>query len=185
MMNPEPNDMNVRGPRRGRRHEGHGGGHRRGGGRGRGRRAQRGDVRAAILTLLAEEPMHGYHLMQTIAERSEGRWTPSPGAIYPTLSALSDEGLVTLTESDGRKLAELTPAGTEYLESQRDAWPNPFQLDETGVPGVDLHSLSRDLLDAVRHAGRTASEPQRDRLAEVLVAARKDVYRILTEDGDA
>jgi len=48
------------------------------GGRGR---APRGDVRAAVLQLLAEQPMHGYQLMQAIADRSGGRWTPSPGAI--------------------------------------------------------------------------------------------------------
>ena len=63
----------------------------RGGGRGRRggpHRAPRGDVRAAVLLLLAEEPMHGYQLMQTIAERTGGRWSPSPGAVYPTLSQL-------------------------------------------------------------------------------------------------
>ena len=38
-----------------------------------GRRARRrGDVRVAVLLLLAEEPMHGYQLMQTIAERTDG-----------------------------------------------------------------------------------------------------------------
>ncbi|MDN5855542.1 MAG: PadR family transcriptional regulator, partial [Actinomycetia bacterium] len=78
------------------------------GGRGR---APRGDVRAATLTLLAEEPMHGYQLMQAIADRSNGRWTPSPGAIYPTLNQLEDEGLVTITRESGRKLATLTEAG--------------------------------------------------------------------------
>ena len=183
-MNPESNDMNInRGPRRGHRHEGPG--HRGGGGRGRGRRAQRGDVRAAILTLLAEEPMHGYHLMQAIAERSEGRWTPSPGTIYPSLSVLSDEGLVVLTESDGRKMAQLTPAGAEHVETNRASWPNPFQTDASGTPGADLHALSRDLLDAVRHAGRTASEPQREKLAGILTEARKNVYRVLTDETDA
>src|SRR3954467_7357047 len=77
---------------------------RRGGGRGRGR-ASRGDVRAAVLQLLAQEPMHGYQLMQAISDRSGGRWTPSPGAIYPTINQLEDEGLVTVTAEAGRKLA--------------------------------------------------------------------------------
>src|SRR6476646_11251967 len=58
------------------------------GGRGR---ASRGDVRTAVLQLLAEEPMHGYQLMQAIAERSGGRWAPSTGAIYQTLNQLEDE----------------------------------------------------------------------------------------------
>src|ERR687889_1353345 len=80
------------------------------GGRGR---AARGDVRTAVLLLLAEQPMHGYQLMQAIAERSGGRWTPSPGAVYPTISALEDEGLVTVTADAGRKLVTLTDAGRE------------------------------------------------------------------------
>src|SRR3978361_166822 len=90
----------------------------RGGGRGRGHgrgRAQRGDVRTAALLLLNEEPMHGYQLMQAIAERTEGAWRPSPGAIYPTLNQLQDEGLVTMTTDGGRKLAPSTDAGREYL----------------------------------------------------------------------
>src|SRR5450759_5826977 len=63
-----------------------GGGRGRGRGRRRGMRAQRGDVRAAVLQLLGEEPMHGYQLMQRITERSEGAWRPSPGTVYPAVS---------------------------------------------------------------------------------------------------
>src|SRR5437588_10911522 len=69
-----------------------------GGGRGRKRR---GDVRAALLLLLAEEPRNGYQLMQAIEERSGGRWRPSPGSIYPSLAQLEDEGLVVASERDG------------------------------------------------------------------------------------
>src|SRR5690349_872239 len=57
-------------------------------------RASRGDIRNAILVLLTDEPMHGYQLMQQMAERSGGAWRPSPGSVYPTLSQLEDEGLV-------------------------------------------------------------------------------------------
>src|SRR4051794_19501794 len=87
---------------------------------GRGRMA-RGDVRVAILTLLAERPMHGYELMQAIRERSAGHWTPSPGAVYPAINQLADEGLVTVTASSGRRVAALTDAGREYVENQPDA----------------------------------------------------------------
>ena len=79
-----------------------------GGGRGRRRR---GDVRTALLLLLAEEPRNGYQLMQTIEERSGGRWRPSPGSVYPTLAQLEDEGLIRAIERDGAKLFEITDAG--------------------------------------------------------------------------
>src|SRR6478609_5305548 len=105
-----------------RRRDGRRGGPRRGGAEGRrphGRRGRvpRGDVRMAILQLLAEEPMHGYQLMQAIGDRSGGRWTPSPGAIYPTLNQLEDEGLVVVTADAGRKLATLTDAGREHISA--------------------------------------------------------------------
>ena len=96
---------------------------RRRGGRGR---APRGDVRTAVLLLLAEEPMHGYQLMQAIAERSGGRWTPSPGAIYPTINQLEDEGLVTVTAESGRKLVTLTDAGREHVDERRETSADPF-----------------------------------------------------------
>src|SRR6188474_3202712 len=77
----------------------------------------RGDVRAAILVLLAEQPRHGYDLMRAIEERSGGMWSPSPGSIYPTLQSLEDEGLVTFETVDGRKTASVTEAGRAWLVS--------------------------------------------------------------------
>ena len=61
-------------------------------------RARRGDVRAAILDVLAVEPLNGYQVIQQIAERSGGQWKPSPGSVYPTVSQLEDEGLVAASE---------------------------------------------------------------------------------------
>src|ERR1700709_1004578 len=58
---------------------------------GRGPRARRGDVRAAVLALLADRPMHGYEMIKEIEERSEGAWTPSAGSIYPVLHLPADE----------------------------------------------------------------------------------------------
>src|SRR6478672_10560969 len=82
-------------------------------GRGRGGpRARRGDVRAAVLALLAERPMHGYEMIKEIEERTDGAWTPSAGSIYPTLQMLEDEGLIRGEESDGKRRFTLTEEGT-------------------------------------------------------------------------
>src|SRR6476619_4271185 len=70
----------------------------------RGARAARGDIRTAILVLLAEEPMHGYQIIQEVQERSNGAWQPSPGSIYPRLQALQEEGLVSQLERSGKKV---------------------------------------------------------------------------------
>src|SRR4051794_16687375 len=139
-----------------------------GGGRGR---APRGDVRAAVLLLLSEEPMHGYQLMQTIADRSGGRWTPSPGAIYPTLSQLEDEGLVAVTAESGRKLATLSDAGRRYVEENSPAWPEPFTTEADAGGGPDLRGLLMELHAAARQVGRAGSEAQRAAAAEILTGA--------------
>jgi DNA-binding PadR family transcriptional regulator len=152
---------------------------RRGGGR-RGR-APRGDVRTAILLLIEQQPMHGYHLMQTIAERSGGAWTPSPGAVYPTISQLQDEGLVTITADAGRRLVALTDAGRAQLAEHRDMWGDPFAGYDAAGAGVDLRRLVGELADATRQVGRAGSDEQRDAAAKILVDARRSIYLLLAD----
>ncbi|WP_431837955.1 PadR family transcriptional regulator [Cellulomonas sp. Y8] len=149
----------------------------------RGRRP-RGDVRNAILLLLAEQPMHGYQLMEAIAERSDGRWRPSPGAVYPTLNLLEDEGVVTLTASAGRKLATLTEEGRALVERDAASWPDPFATGDA-EQGVDLRAEVGPLLEAVRAVGRGGTEAQRVRAGEILAEARRSVYRVLAGDDPA
>src|SRR6202020_290103 len=108
------------------------------GGRGR---ARRGDVRLALLRLLAEQPANGYQLMQTIEERSDGLWRPSPGSVYPTLAQLEDEGLIKSSESEGARHFEITDAGREHLETRADE-PAPWDSgDESLGPVGDIAPL--------------------------------------------
>jgi DNA-binding PadR family transcriptional regulator len=144
------------------------------GGRGR---APRGDVRAATLLLLAEQPMHGYQLMQAIAERSGGRWAPSPGAIYPTISQLEDEGLVTVTADAGRKLVTLTDAGREHVQTLG----NPFEAFPAGNPATDLRGLVEQLHGAVRQVARSGTEAQLTAAAGIIADARRALYLLLAD----
>lgn len=168
------------------RHEGFGpGGHRgprghRGGGRGRGR-ASRGDVQAAILLLLTEEPMHGYQLMQAIADRSGGRWTPSPGAVYPAISQLEDLGLVVVSADAGRKTVTLTDAGREHIEAQREGWGDPFTSDSDLPAGPDLRQAVMALHDAARQVGRSGTPAQVATAATIVSEARRALYLLLAE----
>ena len=153
--------------------------HGRRGGRGR---APRGDVRAAVLLLLAEQPMHGYQLMQAIAERSGGRWTPSPGAIYPTISQLEDEGLVTVTADAGRKLVTLTDAGREQVESRRASGAaDLFPDDDRSGPATDLRGLLGELHGAARQVARTGTDEQLTAAAGILTEARRSLYLLLAD----
>lgn len=154
----------------------------RGRGRGRGRRT-RGDVRTAVLILLAEEPMHGYQLMQTITDRTSGRWAPSPGAIYPTLSQLEDEGLVDVTKDGGRKLATLTETGRAHVEENKDSWSDPFPSADDAAATPDIRQALHELAGAVREAGRSASPAQLAQAAEVLAEAKRGIYRVLAGDA--
>jgi DNA-binding PadR family transcriptional regulator len=160
-------------------HRGRGG---RGPGRGTGRgRAPRGDVRTAVLILLGEQPMHGYQLMQAIADRSGGRWTPSPGAIYPTINQLEDEGLVTVTADAGRKLVTLTDAGREYVEERRETSADPFAGFANAEPATDLRGLLEELHSATRQVARSGSDDQRTAAAKILADARRSLYLLLAD----
>jgi len=153
-----------------------------GGGRGRRRR---GDVRLALLMLLAEEPRNGYQLMQTIEERSDGRWRPSPGSVYPTLAQLEDEGLIRGVEREGSKLFEITDQGRERLgESKVD--PAPWE-DQEDPDAPDLHRMASLIIQIGKAAWQVAQEGderQTEHAYETLAETRRALYRILADDSE-
>jgi DNA-binding PadR family transcriptional regulator len=154
--------------------------------RGRGRKARRGDIRAAALLLLNEEPRNGYQIMQEVSERSEGVWSPSPGSVYPALSQLEDEGLIRTQESDGRKLFEITDAGREAVKERGEDRPAPWEQmsDEFSPKAHELGKLMREVASAFVQVMRNGSEAQIAQAGSVLTSARRDLYRILA-DGDS
>lgn len=160
-----------------RPHRGGRGGHR---GMRRGR-AQRGDVRAAVLILLANEPMHGYQLMQAISDRTGGAWRPSPGAIYPTISQLEDEGLVRVEKDAGRKLVSLTDTGRAHMDDTATRPADPFAAHTAAGDGPDLRASLRDLQTAVRAVADGGNEAQIAAAHQVLADAKKSLYLLLAD----
>ncbi|MEI2383800.1 PadR family transcriptional regulator [Breoghania sp. JC706] len=80
-----------------------------------------GELRLVLLKLIAEAPRHGYDLIRAIEERTAGGYAPSPGVVYPTLTLLTDMGLISEKPADGaRKLFEATPEGLAQLDEQGD-----------------------------------------------------------------
>ncbi len=152
---------------------------------GRGRKARRGDIRTAALLLLAEEPRNGYQIMQEVQERSEGAWRPSPGSVYPALQQLEDEGLIRSEQDDGRKRFVLTDAGKKYLDRRDPDARAPWEQfsGEFGNQAAELGNLMREVAFAFMQVMRAGSEGQMAEARKVLVAARRDLYRILA-DGD-
>ena len=152
-----------------------------------GMRMGRGDVRAAVLALLAEGPMHGYQIIHEIEERSGGAWKPSPGSVYPTIQQLEDEGLVEGISTNGRRENVLTEAGRTYVEEHPDelaaTW-RPFDeaADEDDSP-PGLKPAIGQVMSAVWQVASTGSPQQQAQAAEILADTRRRLYGLLA-DGD-
>src|SRR3954454_11269081 len=157
----------------------------------RGPKVRRGDVRAAILDVLAVEAMNGYQIIQQIAERTGGAWKPSPGSVYPTVQQLEDEGLVEGHEGEGRRLLRLSEEGRRYVEEHPDelaaTW-RPFQagddVDENGGPG-DLKPVIGQVMGAVWQGVGPGTRQQQAEAAEILADTRRRLYGLLADGPDA
>jgi DNA-binding PadR family transcriptional regulator len=147
-------------------------------------RASRGDVRAAVLLLLAEQPRHGYEIITELVERSEGRWQPSPGSVYPVLKRLASEGLVSATTEGERRVFELTSAGQRYVDTHADELGEPW----AGVGGfpdsiVEMMDAARQAAAALWQVAQTGNGEAITAATEVLADTRKQLYRILAGDA--
>ena len=173
-----------RGPRGGQRRGRHHGGPFPGFGPPRGPRARRGDVRAALLVLLGEEPRNGYQLMQEIEQRSDGVWRPSPGSVYPALQQLEDEGLVRVEQVEGRKAYALSDEGRAHVEAHRDELGAPWDAvkGDLGEGAWDLMGAMRQIGMALYQLTHSGSEAQQAEAKQVLADTRRALYRILAED---
>jgi DNA-binding PadR family transcriptional regulator len=146
--------------------------------------ARRGLVRSAILALLAEKSMHGYQVMQELETRSQGRWRPSAGSVYPTLQQLEDEGLVTSQEIDGRRVFSLTDSGKAETARRADSESVPWGAAETAgdEAGFDLRRLSFQVGAAAMQVAQVGSPGTLDQARGILTEARRQLYRLLADD---
>ncbi|MDA8438375.1 MAG: PadR family transcriptional regulator, partial [Propionibacterium sp.] len=145
-------------------------------------RENRGDIRAAILRLLSEQPMHGSQIIHEISERSRGGWTPSAGSVYPTLQLLFDEGLVESDQQAGKRVHHLTDAGREAV-AEFAASPAPWdEAAGAAVGGSGYHQAVGRLVQAVVQVGRNGTTAQRAAASAVLDSARKQLFAILADD---
>ncbi|KAA2260756.1 PadR family transcriptional regulator [Solihabitans fulvus] len=166
---------------RGRREHSRGHGHGRGGGRQR-----RGNVRAAVLALLAERSMHGYEMIQEISKRTNGVWRPSPGSVYPTLQLLADEGMVTTSEeAGGKRLFSLTDEGRAEFDKLGGSTPWEQVNDDVDPIELQLRTSMGQLFAAMQQMAHAGTSDQKARAVEALNGARRQIYNILGEiDAD-
>ena len=158
---------------------------------GRGPRVRRGDVRAAILDLLAEgQPWNGYQIIQEIGSRTQGVWRPSAGSVYPALQLLEDEGLISTQRdeaTDGRtRMFTLTEQGrayvTEHADELRASWDavtGSVDQDE-----VQLRDTVKQVIVAVTQVSQAGTPAQIQQAGKILADTRRALYRILAADGE-
>jgi DNA-binding PadR family transcriptional regulator len=152
---------------------------------GRPTKARRGDVRAAILAVLAEQPRNGYQIISEIAERSGGAWKPSPGSIYPNLQQLEDEGLITADTDTGRRTFRLTDAGRTYVAEHPDEVSEPWAaMSEAYADDGGLRPLLGQVAAAFWQIGAVGTPEQQARARDALSELRRTLYQILADDSD-
>lgn len=152
------------------------------------RRQRRGDIRFALLELLAEQPRHGYDLIKELERRFGGFYRPSPGSVYPTLQLLEDEGHLTSETVEGKRVYTITDSGRQLLserEPGRHGGPGrpPFGpmggREELG----ELRRSAGALVDVVMQAARHGTPEQVKAVIQILERARREVYSALAADA--
>jgi DNA-binding PadR family transcriptional regulator len=155
-----------------------------------GGRAARGEVRTAVLALLAERQRHGYEIIQQIIARSAGRWRPSPGSVYPTIAQLEGEGLVRIEQAPGRRVVHLTEQGQRHADEHAAALAAVFGTAVSGTadamddPVSGLHQAASQVSTAAAVMAQAGSDRQIAQAREVLAETRRRIYRILADDQD-
>jgi DNA-binding PadR family transcriptional regulator len=160
-------------------------GARRGGGRG-GRMFEQGDLKYVILQLLSEKPRHGYEIIKALEERLGGTYSPSPGAVYPTLTMLEDMGYAreALGEA-GKKVYEITPEGRAYLEQNKSAVDEifdrigSFATSFFGPPMVEVHQAFKNVARATYATATHLKDPEMlKRIKEALDRAAAEIEHV-------
>lgn len=158
---------------------------------GRGRRRRRGkwfeagELKYVILRLLKDKPKHGYEIMKDLEDRCQGLYQPSPGAVYPTLQWLEDEGLVRSSDIDGKKVYQITAEGERFLEEHKDTVDEILdRVKETlerimGGANPDVHKALGHLVGVVyRAAWKAPDDDVRRRIAERLTAVASEIEEV-------
>ncbi len=154
----------------------------------------RGDLKYVLLELLQERPMHGYEMMKALEDRSGGFYSPSSGSIYPTLQLLEDRGLVTVAESEGKKVYTITDAGRAFLgERQREEdeefggppWAREFGRRWRAPEMQALRSEAMEVARLFTIAGRMSfrDQAQLNRLHDILERTRKELSDMIYGAG--
>lgn len=156
-----------------------------GGGWGDEPRTRRGDIKFILLGLLSERPQHGYELMKELEARRGGFRRPSPGSVYPTLQMLEECGYLTSEEVDGKRVYTITESGRQFLidRNQQSHSRNTYDSFVESKPSslLELRRTLTQLNDAVAQVARSGNLEQANRVRDLLVQVKREIYKLLAE----
>ena len=153
----------------------------------------RGQLKFVMLSLLKDQPRHGYDLMRALEEHFHGFYTPSPGSVYPTLQMLEDQGYVTGTEQDGKRVYTLTDEGRQFLaehQAELDALHERIGSGWGGASRAEIGQLMQEVGQLAQFLARQAPhggfrDPARvRRVRDVVRRARTEIEAIFGEEDN-
>lgn len=148
-------------------------------------RTRRGDIKFILLGLLSERPQHGYELMKELEARRGGFRRPSPGSVYPTLQMLEECGYLTSEEVDGKRVYTITESGRQFLSdrNQQSHSRNTYDSFVESKPSslLELRRTLTQLNDAVAQVARSGNLEQANRVRDLLVQVKREIYKLLAE----
>lgn len=157
-----------------------------------GPRFERGEIKFVILNLLRDKPRHGYEIIQELEKQFHGFYSPSPGAVYPTLQLLEDEELIKCEQKTGKKVYALTEIGKQYLnehagelEELRKRMHHPW-----GERGQVFHELKDEIGQTARlifsnAAHGNLTQAKLEKIHRAFGDFRKKLEEILNEGKEA
>jgi len=152
---------------------------------------ERGGMKYALLELLQERPKHGYEMIKELEERFGGFYAPSPGSVYPTLQMLEDQGYVTSSSEEGKRVYTITDAGRAFLAERpapEDGFPHgPFGPPWGRGPWIaqpEMRELVREAMEVARlfrQAVRaTGGDPEQlARVRAIIARTRQELLDLL------
>lgn len=151
---------------------------------------KRGDIKIVLLSLLNEQPRHGYELIKVLEEKFKGFYSPSPGSVYPTLQMLEDQGFVEITQEGRKKIYHLTPEGITYLKEHKDEDPIASRMNMFEDVGLEEMQNLRSEIHQVFHeffiVGRQVIEnpEKKEQLQELLKSTQKQLSQIANDNEE-
>jgi DNA-binding PadR family transcriptional regulator len=144
--------------------------------------SRKGMLQYLVLRSLGEKPKHGYEIMQNLGEEFGGFYRPSPGATYPILQALEEEGYVTGKDEEGKKVYSITSKGSDYLKAGEERFKAMIEKRKAFFgERKGLNRELRNLASLIMTNYRDLSPEKSEKIAQIIKEARRKADDIISE----